>query len=78
VVGAQHRAGRRVGPLGEDHRGRRGPLQIGRVFVVGEEGEVSRTGLGDARDARDLGVAVSFEAAFEPYGYVTEFQARSI
>src|SRR4051812_43716821 len=78
MLGAEHRARRALGALAEDHGGRPGRAQEGRVFPVGEEGEVAGAGVLDPGNAMNLGVAVSVDAALEARSNVPQLQARSI
>ena len=69
IVGAEHRTsvGRRS-VSSENHGGRVGAREIGRVLRVGEEGQIAGLRLLERRDAQNLHVAIAFETAMETLG----------
>jgi hypothetical protein len=74
LYGAKHGARSRLGRLVEDHGGCGGLAKERRVLDVREEGQIAGPGCLDGRDPGDVDLAVTFETAFEPFGYLAELQ----
>ena len=70
IVGVQHRAPRtqaRAVGAGDDHRRRPRGREFGQVLSIGDEREVARLRLRDTGHADNLHVAVTVEAALQPF-----------
>ena len=63
--------------LRDQNRRRLGLFDLGRVFRVGQKGQMTGAGVLHARDAGDLDFSVAFEAASERGGDFTESHQNS-